>query len=409
MKAPRPKVLMIAFACNPAGGGEHWLGWGWAEQASKSYDVTLLAWDRFEAAIQTKAKETGVRAVCVGVPAWVNRIGDRNTLGRWFRQLIWHRKVLRIANQLHSENKFELVHQTTFHTFRIPFLAAEWNIPKIWGPIAGGESCPPGFGPWLGKLRTSEAMRGTINRLALAQPGVQRSLRAADALFVSNHTTLDFLPEHCRSRCMVVPPNAIRGELAPPPERASAPNAPLKLLFVGNCVATRAMPLVFDALKQMPKSIWNLKIVGSGAALADWKYDAARAGLNGNVTFTGSVPYAEVARHYAEADAFVFPALRDSGGSGVLEAMSSGLPVVCCDWGGPAEMVDEQSAIKIPVKRPDETIAGFARAFERLQAQPAWRLALGRAAFERARNVFSWERKRELLEKTYGRFLGLTR
>ena len=42
----KPRVLMIAFACNPGGIGEHWLGWGWAEEAAKSYDVTLLTWDR---------------------------------------------------------------------------------------------------------------------------------------------------------------------------------------------------------------------------------------------------------------------------------------------------------------------------------------------------------------------------
>ena len=39
----KPKVLMIAFACNPEGSGEHWLGWGWAEQASKSFRVHLIA------------------------------------------------------------------------------------------------------------------------------------------------------------------------------------------------------------------------------------------------------------------------------------------------------------------------------------------------------------------------------
>jgi glycosyltransferase involved in cell wall biosynthesis len=396
---------MIAFACNPAGGGEHWLGWGWAEQAAQSFDVTLLTWDRFASAIEPQAKAIGIRAVCVGVPAWVNRIGDRNTLGRWFRQMIWHRRASGIAARLHEEQKFELVHQTTFHTFRIPFLAAGWKIPKIWGPIAGGESCPPGFGPWLGKLRTSESFRGPLNSFAMMQPRVRRSLQATDAIFVSNQTTLNFLPEPYRAKCRVVPPNAIRGQLAPPPERVADANAPLNLLFVGNCVATRAMPLVFDALKRLPKNSWNLKIVGSGAALEDWKADVTSAGLGGNVTFTGAVPYAEVMKHYAAADVFVFPALRDSGGSGVLEAMSSGLPVVCCDWGGPAEMVDAQSAVKIPVNDPQQTIAGFAAAFERLRAEPAWRLALGKAAHARARDEFSWQKKREVLEKTYAGFL----
>lgn len=405
----RPKILMVAFACNPAGGGEHWLGWGWAEQAAQFCEVTLLTWDRFEQSIQEHARKTGIHAVCVGVPAWVNRIGDSSTGGRWFRQLIWHRRASSIASRLHAEKQFALTHQTTFHSFRIPLLTARWNVCKVWGPIAGGESCPPGFGPWLGRLRTVESMRSTMNRASLARPGVRRSLRAADVIFVSNRTTLNFLPEAHRSKCRLVAPNALRGELPPPPERTADPKSPLKLLFVGNCVATRAMPLVFEALKHVPDDCCELTVVGAGAALQDWKTAVAVCGLNRRVSFTGAVPYAEALQHYAKADAFVFPALRDSGGSGVLEAMSSGLPVVCCDWGGPAEMVDEFSSIKISVNDPEAAIAGFATAFQRLKVEPEWRLKLGRGAFQRARDEFSWEKKRKILEKTYSELLGLRR
>lgn len=184
---------MIAFACNPAGGGEHWLGWGWAEQAAKFCDVTLLTWDRFSREIELQAPAAGVRAVYVGVPAWVNWLGDRSGAGRWLRQVIWHRRAAAIAARLHAEEPFALVHQTTFHTFRIPFRAASWGIPAVWGPVAGGEACPKGFGPWLGNLRTVESSRHITNRLALAQPAVRRSLRAARVIFVSNQTTLNFL------------------------------------------------------------------------------------------------------------------------------------------------------------------------------------------------------------------------
>ena len=74
---------MVAFACNPAGGGEHWLGWGWAEQAASFCDVTLLAWDRFGKEIESRAPALGIRPVCVGLPEWVNRIGDGSVAGRW--------------------------------------------------------------------------------------------------------------------------------------------------------------------------------------------------------------------------------------------------------------------------------------------------------------------------------------
>ena len=183
---------MIAFACNPAGIGEHWLGWGWAEEAAKSYDVTLLTWDRRAKEVEQAAPAAGLRAVCVGVPGWVNTLGDRSGLGRWLRQIVWHRRAYAVAKRLHAEKPFALAHQTTFHTFRIPFRAAGLGIPAVWGPIAGGEASPPGFGPWLGQLRTGEAARKVMNRLALAQPSVRRSLRLAKAIFVSNQTTLNF-------------------------------------------------------------------------------------------------------------------------------------------------------------------------------------------------------------------------
>jgi glycosyltransferase involved in cell wall biosynthesis len=407
--AQRPRVLMIAFACNPAGSGEHWLGWGWAEQAAKSCDVTLVTWNRFAAEIERAAPAAGIKPVCLGVPDAVNRLGDRNSAGRWFRQVIWHRRAAAVAAQLHREQPFALAHQTTFHTFRIPFRAASWGIPSAWGPIAGGETCPPGFGPWLGKLRTVESTRKWTNALALAQPAVRRSLRAASVLFVSNHTTLNFLPAWCRDRGIVVPPNSLRDDPPPPPARQRDAAAPLNLLFVGNCVATRSIPLVLDALKRMPAGAARLTVVGGGAALEDWKAQTARDGLGERVMFTGAVARTELARHYENADAFVFPALRDSGGSGLLEAMSFGLPVVCCDWAGPAEMVDDKSGVKVPVTTPEAAIAGFAWAFEKLRAQPDSRIELGQGAWRRVRGEFSWAKKREVLEAAYTRCLGLSR
>lgn len=396
---------MIAFACNPVGIGEHWLGWGWAEEAAKSCDVTLLTWDRRAKEVEQAAPAAGLRAVCVGVPGWVNTVGDRSGLGRWLRQIVWHRRAYAVAARLHAERPFVLAHQTTFHTFRIPFRAAGLGIPAVWGPIAGGEASPPGFGPWLGELRMGEAARKVMNRLALAQPGVRRSLRLAQAIFVSNHTTLNFLPAWCRQRCIVVPPNALREEPALPPVRTRESGAPLNLLFVGNCVATRAIPLVLEALGRVPALPWLLTVVGAGAALEDWKKFAARKGLAEKVNFTGAVPRGELPGYYTRADVFVFPALRDSGGSGLLEAMSFGLPVVCCDWGGPAEMVNESSGIKVSVDDPETAIKGFAAACERLHADPGWRKALGEAGFKRVKEEFSWRKKREVLEATYARCL----
>ena len=119
----------------------------------------------------------------------------------------------------------------------------------------------------------------------------------------------------------------------------------------------------------------------------------------------GKVPYSKLQGYYATADVLVFPALRDSGGSALLEAMARYVPVICLDWGGPGEMVDSQSGIKIPVSTPQKTVEAFAGALVRLRQEPALRVALAKAARARAEAIFRWRAKRDLLEATYRRLI----
>ena len=53
-----------------------------------------------------------------------------------------------------------------------------------------------------------------------------------------------------------------------------------------------------------------------------------------NVVLTGEKRGAELSEIYASADAFVFPSGTETFGNVLLEAMASGLPVICTDSGG---------------------------------------------------------------------------
>ncbi len=383
---------MLAYACDPEGSGEHWLGWGWAEQAAHSFDVQLITTPKSRDAIERHAARTGITPHFVEPPS----LRPPGAPGSWWRKYAWQKRAAHHVASLHAREPIALVHQTTFHTFRIPFSAASLGIPSVWGPIAGGEHVPPGFERWLGAARRAEQRRQFLNRACLALPAVGRSLRDTSAIFVSNRTTLGFLPAEVRAKCEVVPPNALReipARRVPP-----TPRDGLALLYVGNCVATRSIPLVVAALAQLGDPRCTLTVVGDGPALAEWRRTST------GVRFTGSVAREELPRLYAEADAFVFPALRDSGGSSLIEAMSLGLPVVCLDWAGPAEMVDDTSGVKLSVADPARTVADLAASIARLRDEPAWRTSLAVGAVARA-HTFTWEAKRRLLEAAYARLL----
>jgi glycosyltransferase involved in cell wall biosynthesis len=237
---------------------------------------------------------------------------------------------------------------------------------------------------------------------------VRESLRQSSVLFVSNHTTLNELPEDVRAKSIIVPPNALRPEdeqWTSQDRVVSRENRPFRLLYVGNCVATRAIPIVFEALMLARLNRLEFNIVGAGPSLASWKKLPSRYQIADQVIFRGKVPFKNLASFYATADVLVFPALRDSGGSALLEAMARYVPIICLDWAGPGEMIDADSGIKIPVSNPVQTISDFAHGILRLERDPELRRRLALAARRRAETLFRWESKRQLLVETYRKLI----
>ena len=387
------RILMVAYACGPESTGEHWLGWGWAREAARLGHVHLITTPKYQDSVSAHAKELDMTC---------DFIAPEGPEG-WGRKLSWQKRVYQQAQRLHALHPFQLTHQTTFHTFRVPFLCASLGIPSVWGPIAGGESVPPNFYSVLGKARWGELLRAWTNRFCLQLRTVRQSLNQATKIYVSNRTTLQFLPNRVHPKCEVVPPNALEGPLPPWPGPSSKRQSqqPFRLLYVGNCVATRALPLVFSALKMSPPGTVHLKIVGGGPALPEWKKAVTRMGLSHVVEILGPQPKDSLGHFYEEADLFVFPALRDSGGSALLEAMARGLPVLCFPWGGPGEMVDAETGIMIPLNHPPATIREIADAIKKLRHDPEIGTAMAQRARERIQHRFSWSFKASLLENTY--------
>ena len=97
----------------------------------------------------------------------------------------------------------------------------------------------------------------------------------------------------------------------------------------------------------------------------------------------------DVPRLLAAADVLVMPSEREGLSLAVLEAMGRGLPVVVSDGLGNPETV-ATAGVVVPLG----DVRAFARAFERLAADPGERSRLGDAARERVRTVFSQERWR---------------
>jgi glycosyltransferase involved in cell wall biosynthesis len=105
-------------------------------------------------------------------------------------------------------------------------------------------------------------------------------------------------------------------------------------------------------------------------------------GLEGRVTWTGTLPWIEVHAMYLSHDVFMFASLRDSFAMQLLEAMGAGLPIITLDHQGARDFIPVAAALKAPVTTPTETVAALARAVEFCYDNPAQRVAMGQAGYD---------------------------
>jgi glycosyltransferase involved in cell wall biosynthesis len=110
--------------------------------------------------------------------------------------------------------------------------------------------------------------------------------------------------------------------------------------------------------------------------------------LGSFASFAGYQTGDSLADHYAACDLFAFTSLTETFGNVVLEAMSSGLPVVCMRAGGVADIVrNRETGYLIGTSEPPQA---FADALISLLDDEPSRREMGRAAREYARSQ-SWE------------------
>ncbi|MBF0227520.1 MAG: glycosyltransferase [Desulfobacterales bacterium] len=111
--------------------------------------------------------------------------------------------------------------------------------------------------------------------------------------------------------------------------------ANLKIIYVGRVSKEKNLPILSETFKQlcnMRKNI-HLVVVGDGPYKSEMEQDLSRY----PALFTGFLKGEDLRRAYAASDLFIFPSTTDTFGNVVLEAQSSGIPVIVTDKGGPKE------------------------------------------------------------------------
>jgi phosphatidyl-myo-inositol dimannoside synthase len=207
-------------------------------------------------------------------------------------------------------------------------------------------------------------------------PGARQALRrigsTVDVLtFVSRYTRSRFAAAFGPRAALEYLPPGVDAELfRPDPVMRAELRARYGLgdrptvVCVSRLVPRKGQDMLIRALPMIRRRVPDVVLLlVSGGPDRDRLVDlAASTGVAEHVVFTGSVPWAELAGHYAAGDVFAMPSRTRGGGLDVeafglvyLEASATGLPVVAGRSGGAPETVrDGVTGHVVDGRRPDE-------------------------------------------------------
>ena len=133
-----------------------------------------------------------------------------------------------------------------------------------------------------------------------------------------------------------------------------------RLLITGNISKQNNYRIysVIDALKDIIKKNKNMHLYIAGV-IEDFEYfngELNKLNIKRFVTFLGPYSQKDAPKIYQKADAYITMSFQDNCPSSVIEAMSSGLPILYSSSGGIPELVGEDSGIGLKVSENWEKV-----------------------------------------------------
>lgn len=395
----RPKVLILAFACEPDFGSEPEVGWRWATEMSKFADITVITDEGHREAVEAKLQHLGT-ATPLPTFHFFGPGPKKSRLFRWFGYRgyyrAWMRKVRPFISALHARESFDLMHHVTYAGCRFPTAVWGHGAPVIWGPVGGVEPMPLNAMPWSQpKTAIFEMVRNVGNWMIgghLKRGGSQSALVLASTEESRSAFRRAGIDAEVESAIGIEPDC-----LAEARHRSNSTH--IRLVFAGRLLALKGIALAIRAVAQVPKAI--LTIIGEGPFGAPARALVKALKVESQIEFRPPLKRPDLLKEYQAHDVLIYPSFHDSGGFVVLEAMASGLPVICLESGGPAIAVQGGCGIKVPVGNQNEMVQEIAGAIRRYEADRALIEEEGANARRRVEEQYLWSHKAERMAARY--------
>jgi glycosyltransferase involved in cell wall biosynthesis len=404
----RLKVLIVAYACSPKRGSEPGMGWNFVTSIAKHHDVTVIVEkEKFENEINEELdtspelKET--------ISFYFIKKARQRLLRKiwppsyyWFYNA-WHKKAFKLAKELHNKKGFDLTHQLNMVGYREPGYLWKLGLPFVWGPVGGFNQFPLSFLKAVGIRGGLHYIgRNVLNYLQMhyySRPRLTAKKADKGMIAATSETQRAIKRSWDTDSNVICEVGSLPCSLSIVNQRKEGQS--LQIAWSGLHIHGKALPLLLNGLSQLDSQVdWQLNILGEGPLTRKWKELAGKLEIDNRCKWHGWLQKNNAVGVMKGSHLFVITSLSDLTSTVTLEALSLGLPIICLDHCGFADVVTEECGYKIPVTNPKEVSKNITQKITEVWYNEDKRQDLSRGAMARV-NDFNWDKKMEKMNYIY--------
>jgi len=353
------RILFCNYEYPPLGGGGGVITSLLAQEMAKRHEVTVLTSQG--PGLPTESVENGVRVIRVPV-FFRNRMSVANLLSMF----AFIPMGIKAGKRLLRTDQFDIIN-THFVLPTGPVgdtISSLGHIPNVLS-VHGGDLYDPT------KLTSP-------HRYPLFRSWIRRLLKRAALVIGQSSNTIEnlhhfYTPE---IECIRIP-LGIQTPKIKPTRRGEYGFGEDEFLMVtvGRLVPRKAVNQLISMMERLGKGKGRLLIVGDGPQKQLLKQESIKRQLGNRVLFMGHIEESEKFRILRMCDLFVSTSQHEGFGLVFLEAMASGLPVICYDSGGQRDFLqDQETGYLVPLNNLDL----FTKRCQFLILNPELRKKMGR-------------------------------
>jgi glycosyltransferase involved in cell wall biosynthesis len=408
----KKKVIVLAEVCNPEWASLPAFSYALVDSLSKYSEIIVVTHIRNKDALTKEEHKLPFEVIFIDnekIAAKVFKFGNflgRVGLGGFMTQMalssipyiFFERMAYKKLKSRIEQGEFNIAVRISPVSPTIPSpFASLASLPFILGPINGGLKWPKGFSEVVKK--DGEVVR-SLRKIYRIFPYYRSMYRNTNHILASFSHVLPDIPKEHHEKIEYFDELGVYSENFKPLARTEYIDKCV-FIFVGRLVALKCVDVLISAFgrNEELREKCILRVIGDGPEKDSLDQMVGQLNLQACVFMEGWKNQEEVADAFSKADVFAFPTIREAGGNVILEAMSAGLPCLVPNYGGPSELVDDKTGIRMDLSTKAKLVDEFENAMLLMVNDEQMRESMSKAARQKAENEFDWTMKGKRLSE----------